>query len=865
MSEPKSSLICTVYNEEKTIILLLKSVINQSILPDEVIIVDGGSKDNTVEEIKKFSHQFSKKLKIKVFTKKGNRSVGRNIAILKSSNQLILCTDSGCVLDKKWVENILKPFRNKNVDVVAGFYEGISKNIFQKSLIPYVLVMKDNIYSSNFIPATRSMAFRKKVFTKLRGFNEKLSHNEDYDFGNRIKSEGFKIHFQQNAVVYWIPRNNIFQSFKMFFRFSLGDIQANLYRPKVIYLVLRYTVAIYLIVLSLIMKSQILNILIIVIFISYVLWAIFKNYRYVNNYKAFFYLPLLQFISDFAVLSGTITGLIGKISIKKILDNLNKNKFVLSIIFIYVITLFAIIDWGIPNKNHPFNYFMDEWHQSQSVRYLFKLGTPNLPGAANGSIFQFFLTGIYLVPFYLLGIINPFAIKSSVTNLELQTRLFEILRLNTILFGALSIIVFYFIAKRYFKVNPIIATFLFVFNPLWIMLSNYYKYDIALIFWVLISFYLFLKYVNDPKPVTFILAGIFTGLALSTKLLTPIPLVLTYFSVFFLFTPGFKEKSRLLFTGGIVCILTYIVFGNPDILLGKGSLYDYVYSNVILGPKLTSNYILGINPGIYLVSKLYPAIFGITLYFTFVFSAIVLLSRLIKPVSFLKDIFLNKKNPEVSVLFLAIVFFILSLIPIGIQATNNRMIVLLPFMALGSGLLLEGLYRRIKNSLYKYIYIFLIIVLMSLQLLQTYSWMSFKTKDNIRTESSAWILANIKRGSTIGIENIPIYQMLPDLITKEYYFNQYKIQEQMKYKYEIISAKSINIPGTVIITNDVVESTYLKRSDKKDLVKKLLYDGYNLKKRFYFGNKYFNFLNNDLDYFMSGLVQLPNTISVYEK
>jgi glycosyltransferase involved in cell wall biosynthesis len=47
----KTSLITTVYNEQNSISDFLKSIFEQTLLPDEIVIVDGGSKDQTVQMI----------------------------------------------------------------------------------------------------------------------------------------------------------------------------------------------------------------------------------------------------------------------------------------------------------------------------------------------------------------------------------------------------------------------------------------------------------------------------------------------------------------------------------------------------------------------------------------------------------------------------------------------------------------------------------------------------------------------------------------------------------------------------------------------------------------------------------------------
>ena len=48
------SLICTVFNEGRTVRALLDSLLAQSLLPDEVVIVDGGSTDDTVAHIRAY-------------------------------------------------------------------------------------------------------------------------------------------------------------------------------------------------------------------------------------------------------------------------------------------------------------------------------------------------------------------------------------------------------------------------------------------------------------------------------------------------------------------------------------------------------------------------------------------------------------------------------------------------------------------------------------------------------------------------------------------------------------------------------------------------------------------------------------------
>ena len=310
----KASLITTVLNEEESIDEFLKSIFEQTKLPDEIIIVDGGSTDQTVKIISEFNFSNIKNAPcIKLIFKKGNRSVGRNEAIEKAENEIIAITDAGCILDKNWLKNLIKPFSDKKTDVVAGYYKGAAQNIFQKCLLPYVFVMEDKITDGKiFLPATRSMAVKKSVWQSIGKFDEKLSHNEDYAFAKKLQKFGAKIVFQKDAFVNWMPVENFNQAYIMFFRFAFGDIESGILRPKVALIFARYILGLIVLLSSLYLKSVILIQILLITFILYLAWAVFKNYKYVKDYRAIIYLPLFQITSDVAVIKGSIAGAIKK-------------------------------------------------------------------------------------------------------------------------------------------------------------------------------------------------------------------------------------------------------------------------------------------------------------------------------------------------------------------------------------------------------------------------------------------------------------------------------------------------------------------------------------------------------------------------
>ena len=108
--------VTTFFNEESTIINFLESLLFQSIIVDEYILVDGGSTDNTISLVRELITQ-NKEINIKLIIDdtcnlvhtRGPVAKGRNVAISMSRNPIIAVSDAGCILDKYWLHNITKP------------------------------------------------------------------------------------------------------------------------------------------------------------------------------------------------------------------------------------------------------------------------------------------------------------------------------------------------------------------------------------------------------------------------------------------------------------------------------------------------------------------------------------------------------------------------------------------------------------------------------------------------------------------------------------------------------------------------------------------------------------------------------------
>ena len=226
----KSSLICPIYNEKDSVSYLIESMLNQSKKPDEIIFVDSFSKDGTAEIIKKY---IKKNKEIKLIQKKSNIAEARNIAIKNAKYDIIAATDASSKLDKDWLKNIIKPFENKNIDVVSGGYITTSKGGIEDYLAMLTVKPIEEWDEKTFLPSGRSIAFRKDAWKEVGGYPENLYTGEDTLFDLKLKEKGFKFKLAKNALIYWGGRNTIKKFIKQFWLYGKGDGEAgNLKKMK---------------------------------------------------------------------------------------------------------------------------------------------------------------------------------------------------------------------------------------------------------------------------------------------------------------------------------------------------------------------------------------------------------------------------------------------------------------------------------------------------------------------------------------------------------------------------------------------------------------------------------------------------------
>ena len=210
----KVSVIIAAYNIEEYIERCIESVVNQSEREIEIIIVNDGSTDNTLNIIKKMSDLDER---ILIIDQKNKGLVEARKSGLKNANgKFILFLDGDDWLENNCVEELYKTAIDKNADVVLynayKAYEDKKEtfNTFNKNLIDDIKKNPiKNLLLDNISPTIWSK-FIKKSFIEENNikFPENISYAEDLATVSNIFINKPKIVFNENRLYNYYHRDN---------------------------------------------------------------------------------------------------------------------------------------------------------------------------------------------------------------------------------------------------------------------------------------------------------------------------------------------------------------------------------------------------------------------------------------------------------------------------------------------------------------------------------------------------------------------------------------------------------------------------------------------------------------------------------
>lgn len=190
-----TSIIIPALNEEKVMGQCLPAINNLSTPKEqfEVIVVDNGSTDNTIEIARSYG--------ARVYVKRWvNISSLRNYGAKQSRGNILAFVDADCIVTKYWLDNALDTLKDPKIGATGSVHEVSSDASWVAKAWNISKLKKKKTYFTNYVPSG-NIFLRKECFFKVGGFDENLSVSEDTDLCYRLRQKNYKVLANKNISV----------------------------------------------------------------------------------------------------------------------------------------------------------------------------------------------------------------------------------------------------------------------------------------------------------------------------------------------------------------------------------------------------------------------------------------------------------------------------------------------------------------------------------------------------------------------------------------------------------------------------------------------------------------------------------------
>lgn len=215
------SVIIPTLNAEKDLSAILTALLNQTIKPDEIIIVDSASTDDTV----KIARSFSNTKLIQITRNEFDHGKTRDMALKQSIGSIVIfLTQDAIPANNEFIAKLVEPFNDKSVAVSTGRQlpkENASKI---EKLVREFNYSSHNIIKSKadiaklgiktFFSSDVCSAYNREIYIALGGFDYPIKTNEDMFYAAKAIQNGFKTVYTAEAVVYHSHNFSILEQYR---------------------------------------------------------------------------------------------------------------------------------------------------------------------------------------------------------------------------------------------------------------------------------------------------------------------------------------------------------------------------------------------------------------------------------------------------------------------------------------------------------------------------------------------------------------------------------------------------------------------------------------------------------------------------
>ena len=238
----KVTVIIPVRNEGERVTETFESLFGQSRMPDEIVVGDGMSTDDTRERIMRFA---DRGVSVRIVD---NPSLfaggGRNVATAAATGDLIVNLDVGNRPDPRWLEELVRPFEQDDaLDYAGGIFVPLMETEFER--VAGAIIYYDDCVGMTWtreelernvppdpLPGGNCMAYRKPIWQRAGAFCEWAKKGQDRLFSYRIRNIGGKIAMTLDSIMHHHMAGSLGDVFNRHFNYDLWVGRMGLSRPR---------------------------------------------------------------------------------------------------------------------------------------------------------------------------------------------------------------------------------------------------------------------------------------------------------------------------------------------------------------------------------------------------------------------------------------------------------------------------------------------------------------------------------------------------------------------------------------------------------------------------------------------------------
>ena len=218
MSRPTTSIVIRALNEAAHLPTLLDSIASQALQPDEIILVDSGSTDDSVSIAERYGADI-------VHIPPGDFTFGRALnwgCDAAKGEILVFVSAHVYALDENWLSQLIAPFAEPGVGVSYGGQTGDHRSNFAElQLMARWFPEEGTLDQDNSFCNNANCAVRRSLW-EIHGYDEALPGLEDMAFAREVRNAGHRVAYVPEAKIAHVHEEGLKQTFNRYRREALA-------------------------------------------------------------------------------------------------------------------------------------------------------------------------------------------------------------------------------------------------------------------------------------------------------------------------------------------------------------------------------------------------------------------------------------------------------------------------------------------------------------------------------------------------------------------------------------------------------------------------------------------------------------------